>query len=135
MKLSILKPAMPRPKCSILRDSPIAKVRGGRQSEIYHRPAQPTAAVTMVPATRAQTVEWTSAMATEVAKPLNRSEEHTSELQSLMRISYAVFCLQKKRKTTQHITHKYSSHSSTHTMISYAQHHTEQITQSILLQK
>src|SRR3546814_3818360 len=29
-----------------------------------------------------------------------RSEEHTSELQSLMRISYAVFCLKKKRHTT-----------------------------------
>src|SRR3546814_10350105 len=29
-----------------------------------------------------------------------RSEEHTSELQSLMRISYAVFCLQKQHKTT-----------------------------------
>src|SRR3546814_8883866 len=29
-----------------------------------------------------------------------RSEEHTSELQSLMRISYAVFCLKKKHKTT-----------------------------------
>src|SRR3546814_6883022 len=29
-----------------------------------------------------------------------RSEEHTSELQSLMRISYAVFCLQKKKKST-----------------------------------
>src|SRR3546814_5003542 len=29
-----------------------------------------------------------------------RSEEHTSELQSLMRISYAVFCLKKKKKTT-----------------------------------
>src|SRR3546814_6758166 len=28
-----------------------------------------------------------------------RSEEHTSELQSLMRISYAVFCLQKKKRT------------------------------------
>src|SRR3546814_3654412 len=28
----------------------------------------------------------------------NRSEEHTSELQSLMRISYAVFCLKKKNK-------------------------------------
>src|SRR3546814_7476601 len=28
-----------------------------------------------------------------------RSEEHTSELQSLMRISYAVFCLQKKKET------------------------------------
>src|SRR3546814_8913484 len=30
---------------------------------------------------------------------LTRSEEHTSELQSLMRISYAVFCLKKKKKT------------------------------------
>src|SRR3546814_9947309 len=30
-----------------------------------------------------------------------RSEEHTSELQSLMRISYAVFCLKKKYKTKQ----------------------------------
>src|SRR3546814_2024738 len=30
-------------------------------------------------------------------KPLARSEEHTSELQSLMRISYAVFCLKKKK--------------------------------------
>src|SRR3546814_3599341 len=30
----------------------------------------------------------------------SRSEEHTSELQSLMRISYAVFCLKKKQKTT-----------------------------------
>src|SRR3546814_6336385 len=29
---------------------------------------------------------------------MNRSEEHTSELQSLMRISYAVFCLKKKNK-------------------------------------
>src|SRR3546814_5705925 len=32
--------------------------------------------------------------------PLDRSEEHTSELQSLMRISYAVFCLKKKRTST-----------------------------------
>src|SRR3546814_6890876 len=31
-----------------------------------------------------------------------RSEEHTSELQSLMRISYAVFCLKKKKKKTHH---------------------------------
>src|SRR3546814_8959016 len=34
-----------------------------------------------------------------------RSEEHTSELQSLMRISYAVFCLKKKKKN-QHTTRK-----------------------------
>src|SRR3546814_5346447 len=32
-----------------------------------------------------------------------RSEEHTSELQSLMRISYAVFCLKKKKKQSTHI--------------------------------
>src|SRR3546814_6622758 len=31
----------------------------------------------------------------------DRSEEHTSELQSLMRISYAVFCLKKKKKNTK----------------------------------
>src|SRR3546814_6854138 len=33
---------------------------------------------------------------------MQRSEEHTSELQSLMRISYAVFCLKKKKRTKQH---------------------------------
>src|SRR3546814_10864775 len=33
---------------------------------------------------------------------LPRSEEHTSELQSLMRISYAVFCLKKKRRKNGH---------------------------------
>src|SRR3546814_9890424 len=32
---------------------------------------------------------------------VGRSEEHTSELQSLMRISYAVFCLKKKKKLRQ----------------------------------
>src|SRR3546814_4679332 len=35
-----------------------------------------------------------------------RSEEHTSELQSLMRISYAVFCLKKKKKTHHHTQHQ-----------------------------
>src|SRR3546814_5197123 len=37
-----------------------------------------------------------------------RSEEHTSELQSLMRISYAVFCLKKKKK--KYITHTSTTH-------------------------
>src|SRR3546814_2832903 len=40
-----------------------------------------------------------------------RSEEHTSELQSLMRISYAVFCLKKKTHNTNHY------HSTNHTHI------------------
>src|SRR3546814_10473358 len=42
---------------------------------------------------------------TPEGKRVLRSEEHTSELQSLMRISYAVFCLKKKNKTKQ-IQHK-----------------------------
>src|SRR3546814_9811489 len=45
-----------------------------------------------------------------------RSEEHTSELQSLMRISYAVFCL-KKKKTTKKvriITHNTNTRTHTH---------------------
>src|SRR3546814_6527136 len=37
----------------------------------------------------------------EVVPHWDRSEEHTSELQSLMRISYAVFCLKKKNKKKQ----------------------------------
>src|SRR3546814_6493853 len=49
---------------------------------------------------------------------LGRSEEHTSELQSLMRISYAVFCLKKKKKynrnkinmTKKEYSKKYSKH-------------------------
>src|SRR3546814_7272430 len=49
--------------------------------------------------------------ARQIAQPVTgRSEEHTSELQSLMRISYAVFCLKKKigvlfiSRSTQHIS-------------------------------
>src|SRR3546814_9915468 len=47
-----------------------------------------------------------------------RSEEHTSELQSLMRISYAVFCLKKKKKRTplrppcKHSPCQYTTHKS-----------------------
>src|SRR3546814_1375842 len=49
-----------------------------------------------------------------------RSEEHTSELQSLMRISYAVFCL-KKKKNNYTIQNHYPTHISTY-------HNTTQIT-------
>src|SRR3546814_5095619 len=44
-------------------------------------------------------------------RPALRSEEHTSELQSLMRISYAVFCLKKKHKQQEDIqSHTNNSH-------------------------
>src|SRR3546814_6448626 len=49
--------------------------------------------------------------------PYYRSEEHTSELQSLMRISYAVFCLKKKKKTinqTIDTNHTYNLNTNIH---------------------
>src|SRR3546814_2184558 len=58
-------------------------------------------------AARVQRSECMIALATLVAtvtirmEIAIRSEEHTSELQSLMRISYAVFCLKKKNETTE----------------------------------
>src|SRR3546814_1517488 len=53
----------------------------------------------------AGTTSGSTSRATTSAMP-NRSEEHTSELQSLMRISYAVFCLKKKNSTTKHKRNK-----------------------------
>src|SRR3546814_600292 len=44
---------------------------------------------------------WTLLKGIAIATLMERSEEHTSELQSLMRISYAVFCLNKKKTTKQ----------------------------------
>src|SRR3546814_1536819 len=44
-------------------------------------------------------VQVDPAFSTNKECAIGRSEEHTSELQSLMRISYAVFCLKKKKKT------------------------------------
>src|SRR3546814_1635352 len=43
----------------------------------------------------------------------SRSEEHTSELQSLMRISYAVFCLKKKKQKKQKYEHNVTTHQHT----------------------
>src|SRR3546814_8920605 len=56
-----------------------------------HRPRSEAAARNFLPAHRHENA---------------RSEEHTSELQSLMRISYAVFCLKKKKNTYHKHTHE-----------------------------
>src|SRR3546814_9953257 len=52
--------------------------------------------------TRCITRDCSLAGEKSVTEPEGRSEEHTSELQSLMRISYAVFCLKKKKTTHRH---------------------------------
>src|SRR3546814_10519111 len=62
--------------------------RARRQAHIVKHPARLTGGV-------------------RVRKPIRiRSEEHTSELQSLMRISYAVFCLKKKKTNRKNTNHR-----------------------------
>src|SRR3546814_1326509 len=60
------------------------------------RGAQQPGASGRLPSARSLSRPWLG----EPANPRGRSEEHTSELQSLMRISYAVFCLKKKKTNT-----------------------------------
>src|SRR3546814_8317647 len=68
--------------------------------------------VSSIPATtRRSPGVYSSAMS--IRSP--RSEEHTSELQSLMRISYAVFCLKKKKHQHDTPIHHYRSHLTTAT--------------------
>src|SRR3546814_6409635 len=63
------------------------------------------------------------------ARRAGRSEEHTSELQSLMRISYAVFCLKKKKKSNQnknkyiHNFHNTQNEPSSHLTTHIRTHH------------
>src|SRR3546814_3365332 len=64
------------------------------------RSARRTSASRPAPSPRSSSAAATAALASAGLKP-RRSEEHTSELQSLMRISYAVFCLKKKKKNKE----------------------------------
>src|SRR3546814_5945324 len=74
---------------------------------VAHTPAQQRPTVQGLypppPSTSARGASLTTSRTTRHSAPLDRrSEEHTSELQSLMRISYAVFCLKKKKHKQQH---------------------------------
>src|SRR3546814_9886467 len=53
--------------------------------------------------TAEENLTWLCALHQPASREAIRSEEHTSELQSLMRISYAVFCLKKKKRNKQTI--------------------------------
>src|SRR3546814_7890285 len=71
----------------------------GRISCAYEMACSSEATARLSEAQQAQSIE-------EMLRKLDeRSEEHTSELQSLMRISYAVFCLKKKKKKSNHHMH------------------------------
>src|SRR3546814_8957380 len=50
-----------------------------------------------------------ASLLSRTACPSTRSEEHTSELQSLMRISYALFCLKKKTTNNQNQTYAHNN--------------------------
>src|SRR3546814_3231638 len=79
------------PYTTLFRSSASGAMRGNRSRELLRCCA---------PSKRAR------ATRSNLGKPLAsiepRSEEHTSELQSLMRISYAVFCLKKKNRIERH---------------------------------
>src|SRR3546814_4727658 len=83
--------------------------RGRRVSRRPHRRRRDgtarAAAASGFRITQRVAVTAVSAAASVLGGGLARSEEHTSELQSLMRISYAVFCLKKKNKHTIITTH------------------------------
>src|SRR3546814_3959188 len=71
----------------------------GRQTIVAHFAFPPDIGIDRAPHTPFRTEQHSDA--TLIAANA-RSEEHTSELQSLMRISYAVFCLKKKMKNKKH---------------------------------
>src|SRR3546814_1553952 len=84
---------------------------------------QEAAAVILPPGAPLSAAASSAALAASISAALastrptrwsTRSEEHTSELQSLMRISYAVFCLKKK---TKHITQQIRLNNSTRTIL------------------
>src|SRR3546814_9485949 len=90
------------------------------RSRIYRRSSAPRRAG---PTARSCGVLRIILAAPEPAERQPRSEEHTSELQSLMRISYAVFCLQKNTKqrdiTRSHHTAFTSTKKSKHTHMTH----------------
>src|SRR3546814_3596261 len=74
-----------------------------------HRTQRPPRELAMADLTASRRTETTD-FADRIGREVIRSEEHTSELQSLMRISYAVFCLKKKKKKDNRNKHNESTH-------------------------
>src|SRR3546814_1668997 len=111
-----MNPAPQRFCKTTVSDEPIAllgrqrKSAGRTLSKLFWKPASQNG----MPRTSLEKIRRSCGSAMPGSAPAtrtpSRSEEHTSELQSLMRISYAVFCLKKKKQENdiQHITNKAS---------------------------
>src|SRR3546814_1507621 len=77
--------------------------QNAQPSVAWRAPPPSERLMTSAPRSAAQRMPAATSAAVPVAEhpfAVHRSEEHTSELQSLMRISYAVFCLKKKKHHT-----------------------------------
>src|SRR3546814_10504271 len=92
---------MVEPGMIMVRASAWAEVWGSRNTEVRMGTAM------MAPPTPKNPPSVPLATPSRAARPRvkARSEEHTSELQSLMRISYAVFCLKNKQKEPNRLQH------------------------------
>src|SRR3546814_1055490 len=86
--------------CSLVRRSPRCRITNMKDSQAKLRsPSAMPGKMSALPPTAVHKAQKA------VSASAARSEEHTSELQSLMRISYAVFCLKKKKQTQNTQTH------------------------------
>src|SRR3546814_7251833 len=92
----------------------LARLRGRRRSEDTEPVSRSTVEITPYSADPLPVSPDMMPRESETKPSIMRSEEHTSELQSLMRISYAVFCLNKNKKTLQPNQHQYTTMIHTH---------------------
>src|SRR3546814_4207302 len=90
MVLPKAAPASPRPALKLPRD--------------FQRPAANRCPASNCGSAMNTDVRRRTAKSVKYSRADHRSEEHTSELQSLMRNSYAVFCLKKKKKQDRRVT-------------------------------
>src|SRR3546814_3355839 len=110
------------PYTTLFRSRPCCRSAGGRSSAYEHHPCpcgNAGAALGAPPVdARRLPFSWAFPVRAPIRRlcrslPQGRSEEHTSELQSLMRISYAVFCLKKKtNKIAYNNIHNHLTHTS-----------------------
>src|SRR3546814_2608554 len=104
------------PYTTLFRSCAAGPIRSIVERRRRHRRAGPQVSMARAPAGAGGASGGRRLFRAAGRRSRGRSEEHTSELQSLMRISYAVFCLKKKKK------HEYITLTTIHTHTTYTQH-------------